>query len=485
MEAFLKIKKEDVEDVLPLAMMQEGFLYQYMRASFKGNFEQFCYRLRGNINLAALTLAWNAVVASNEMLRTVFRWENIHQPIQIVLKDRPPTINHYDLTSKKQEDCQRAVMELREKDLLAPIDIREESIRVSLCLLNQSECEMIVSCNIIILDGWSNGITLKELLDNYHQIVKGIKVEKKVKTDYKNFIKWMGELDHCSQDDYWRTYLHGFAKPSPLPFLNNGPEEIPVKEEGFCTFPVEDSFSKRVFEFVKMKQITLASLMYTVWSILLYLYTGEKDIVYGITVSGRASELKGIENMVGVFINSLPFRIQIKNEEAVDSLLKRTKNKTTEMEGYSYISPVNLKSLAKLTPRNALFHSLIVVQNYPLSEELFHGNDEVSIQLEEALSAGNSNLYMGITYWNRLQIMIHYNSEIYNKKQIDQIWDTFKRILMQILDASDLQKSGVRELQIGDFDRMEESEKNMVISHIHKAKSMFEKLEEADFDDLF
>lgn len=485
METSLKIKKEDVEEVLPLAMMQEGFLYQYMRAGYKGNFEQFCYRLRGNIDLAALTLAWNAVAASNEMLRTVFRWENISQPVQIVLKDRCPSINYYDFTGKTQADCQEAVIELRKKDILSPLDIRQESIRVSLCLINQREYEMIVSCNIIILDGWSNGILLRELMDSYYQLLKGRKPEKKVKTGYKDFIKWMGEFDHSLQNNYWRAYLEGLIKPTSLPLLNHGPEEISVEQEAFCSFSVEEAFSERVFAFVKRKQTTLASLMYTVWSILLYLYTGDRDIVYGITVSGRRSELKGVEDMVGVFINSLPFRIQLQTGETVDSLLERTKKITAGMEEFSCISPVNLKSMAKLTPRNALFHSLIVVQNYPLSEELFQGNDEVSIHLEEAISAGNSNLYMGITYWARLQIMIHYNSRIYEKKQIDQIWDTFHRILKRILDTSERQISGEKTLQISDFDRMGEREKSELMSRMHQARSMIERLEEADFDDVF
>lgn len=205
------LKKDNVEDILPLSKVQKSMLYSYLMdtRSYK-YFEQWRYKIKGNINIKKFQKAWNYVINNNDMLKCVFRWEGLREPVQIILKKKQITIEHHDLSKMESVDAQLASDNIARSEWKRKVDLKIDPIRVVLNVLSDTECEMIVSSHHIILDGWSNAILLKELALYYNHIFEGREINLQPKYRFKNYI--LNHSPGCSEDDYafWQGYLKGY-----------------------------------------------------------------------------------------------------------------------------------------------------------------------------------------------------------------------------------------------------------------------------------
>jgi hypothetical protein len=146
---------------------------------------------------------------------------------------------------------------------------------------------MIISNHHILYDGWSNGIILKEFFKAYHVLSKGEQtLPLSAKPSLKEYIKWLQSRDRNKQEQYWNNYLAGFETPTELPIKRK--KEDTTGAGDYLIVLGEDIQSKLNF-FIKNNRVTLASMFYTAWGILLQRYCNSEDIVFGTTVSGRSA----------------------------------------------------------------------------------------------------------------------------------------------------------------------------------------------------
>ncbi len=146
-----KIDKKNIEDMMSLTPMQEGMLFHYMKQPEENQyFEQLCLNLSGVMDTHIFERAWNHVVKTNEVLRTVFRWEKLKKPIQIILKEHKASIYIHDLTVKTNENKEKLLDEIRTKDKSRQFDLRDVAFRVTLCKLERNSYQMIISNHHIL-----------------------------------------------------------------------------------------------------------------------------------------------------------------------------------------------------------------------------------------------------------------------------------------------------------------------------------------------
>ncbi|MGH8919838.1 MAG: AMP-binding protein, partial [Actinomycetes bacterium] len=112
----------------------------------------------------------------------------------------------------------------------------------------------------------------------------------------------------------------------------------------------------------RQRQVTLSSLVQTAWALLLARHTGHNDVVFGTTVSGRPAELPGAEDMIGLFINTVPVRVRLEPTEPVIDTAQRLQRATAELLTHQHLG---LADIQRLTPHGELFDTLVVVENYP------------------------------------------------------------------------------------------------------------------------
>jgi amino acid adenylation domain-containing protein len=403
-----KLDRQNIEDILALSPMQEGMLFHYLQHPESGQyFEQLSLHLSGEIKPEIFKKAWDFVAGTNEMLRTVFRWEQVEKPIQIVLKKQALPFREYDFSMFESHIREIKLAEVSEKNHQERVDPAIAPFQVTFCKLGAYEWEMLIDYHHLIYDGWSNGIIIAELVDAYHEFVNGREPERPVKRKYKEYLKWRQKQDRQKQANYWKDYLSGFYAPTALPkHFRSNPG---VNEARTYQYILTEALNRKIKEFVKERQITIATLFYVAWGLLLQRYANTEDVVFGTTVSGRAPEIQGIEAMVGLFINTIPLRMKADFTAHISGLLKQIELMLIARQDFETTPLVDIKSYSEISGSEPIFDTIVVIENYPLTGFLTKNNGSIKIDSYSAVEATNFALTLAVPAWERIQFNLIYD----------------------------------------------------------------------------
>lgn len=359
--------KKNIEDILALTPLQEGMLFHYLKEpGSRMNVEQVFLEMSGKIEFELFREAWQSVVNTNEMLRTVFRWDDVKKPVQLVLKEHCTVLRYFDLTIG---DGNLEVIINRDRDEI--FDLQDVPFRVTLCKLaeigaGQYKYGMIITNHHILYDGWSNGIILEEFFYTYDALWRGRIPRKLFKTKFKEYVKWLHGQDREEQASFWKKYLRGLEHLEGKAHQEKKPTNtIKNSSTRRIKFPAEQA--AKLEALCKKYRISLSSFFYCVWGLLLLQYNRRGDLLFDTTVSGRSAEIKGIEAMVGLFINTLPVRINMQPGENVLDMLQRISMMMLRRQEFEPTSLLFIKKqLAGYDIPRTLFDSVVVIENYPL-----------------------------------------------------------------------------------------------------------------------
>ena len=446
MEASQHPDKTNTADILALTPLQEGLLFHYLDSPEGDSyFEQLSLELTGEIELELFFRAWNVVIETNEMLRTVFRWQRLDRPIQIVLKSRSFTPRYYDL-SKAGGDGKQQIEHIKVQDRGEKFDLRQVPFRVTLCRLAESHFVMIVSFHHILYDGWSSGIVLKEFLAAYDDLAAGKSPERPVKNSFKEFIHWSQSRDKDKQEKFWQEYLTGLDDITDLP----AKQPAAGANRNIKSQRVEISGRRKELwqRFTKENKLTLAALLYAAWGLLLQKYCNSRDVVFGTTVSGRSAGIKGIEEMVGLFINTIPFRVNGDGDgdERVTDWLCRLNDDLRMRKPFETTSLVNIKECCRLGHKEELFDTLVVIENYPLDYRLKQRRDGMpfAIVSYSMFETSNYDLTVGILMGDDgIAVNFKYNDERYKETVAAGMSAHYVNILNSLVDNPDHRLSAI------------------------------------------
>ena len=428
--AHSKIDKGKVEDILPLTAMQEGMLFHYLSNPLSRQyFEQFRFRLNGDLDARRFKAAWQAVAHENEMLRAVIRWEKLEEPVQIVLKAKEIPVEVKDLSVEGGEEQARMLSEVVEADWQRSIDLTESPLRITLCLLHSDTAEMVVTYHHILYDGWSSGILLSEFVEAYNRLAAGQKPGEPGKTRYREFIHWYRSQDREKQSVFWKHYLEEFDTRSELPYDHAKRAEI----SRVATHSIElaPPLKGRIDACLKEHRLTLSNLIYTAWGLLLQKYNRADDVLFGTTAAGRLPVVKGIERMVGLFINTLPLRFKARGDEPVLKVLEAVGRHLEERVEHEHSALTDIGKSTGIGRQGGLFDSIIVVDNYPL--------DNVIDRQRTPLTISDCRLFEMTGFDITLQVMLfaarplrldfHYNADLFEAGTIQRLAGHYVNIL--------------------------------------------------------
>ncbi|MGB7606439.1 MAG: condensation domain-containing protein [Lutisporaceae bacterium] len=440
MREISKIEKQNIEDVIALTPMQRGILFHYLKnPDSREYFEQLCLRLKGKIHLEIVEKAWKHVVQSNEMLRTVFRWDKLETPVQMVLKSYKLPLRIIDLVDTKQVEKDKCINNIRQKDIEESIDIRIEPMRITLIQIQENEFEMIISNHHILYDGWSNGIIVKEFIEAYKRLYKGLELEHVEKTKFKEYIKWNQAQDKAAQKNYWKKYLEGYSQKISIPrkkSIQKNNDKI-----GRYQIEIDKTITAAIEVFCRSEKTTMANLLNIAWGILLQRYNNTDDVVFGITISGRATEINGIDNTVGLFINTIPLRIKLEDKENVLELLYRADREARDRESYENASLAEIQAESETGNVVGLFDILLVIENYPIDEALKNVDEILTFEIVDMYTETNYDIAIGITVGEKIRIAVSYNRYNYTREVLENVFKHYVNIIMEMIaDASKLVK---------------------------------------------
>lgn len=422
------LDRKNVEDILGLTPLQEGMLFHYLEhQDSKQYIEQLSLTIRGVIRTELFEQAWNIVAEQNEMLRTIYHWEKTGNPVQIILKERPIPFRVFSLQNISMSKQTKELEIIKRKDLDEGIDLNSAPFRITFVLLGDRECALIITNHHILFDGWSTGILLKTFWDVYQSLLDGKQPEGQEKSKYKEFIKWMQKQDKSQQATYWQEYLQGFDSKTMLPhdYKRDEDDSTHVHTQQFA-LPIRTG--EKIEKLAKQHGVTFSAFMYSAWGLLLQKFNRCEDVLFGVTSSGRNAKIPGIEQMVGLFINTLPLRVKTDEQFSILDVVKQVNTTTTRRDDAEFTSLAEIKGFSQIKYVPSLFDSIVVVENYPLDKQLGN-NAALSLQEYSIFEMTNYDLTWAISVHEQIEIKAIYSSDRFSRETVGRLLTLYGRII--------------------------------------------------------
>ena len=393
-------KRSNVENMYPLSPMQEGLLFQSLLSPTAGTYvPQILLSFSGRVEGALLKQAWEAAIARHSILRTGFYWEQRDQPFQVVY--RQPTIAEDIWIEQDWQQLSTAEQKAKLDILIAynrtePFNLNQPPLMRLTWIRTKNNagenCYYLLWCyHHLILDGWSASQLLQEVFQSYFTLTGGISLSNKATVySYGDYIAWLGRQDVIKAESFWQRYLQDWAGPVSLPIqrayagahATDSERKHLGKPLAEQRRPLSAKATQKLKAFAQTHKITLNTVVQAALGLVLSRYCDTSDVVFGATCAGRPAELPGVLSMVGLFINTLPVRVQVDRRATVVEWLQQLSAQQAETTDYEYVSLRSLQTL--LNNCQSLFDTLLVFESYPVSTEAFsaQANAKADFQLE-------------------------------------------------------------------------------------------------------
>ncbi|MEM9485369.1 MAG: amino acid adenylation domain-containing protein, partial [Cyanobacteria bacterium P01_F01_bin.116] len=418
----------NIQTIYPATPMQQGMLFHSAYTAESGIYvEQLQFSLNGAVDLDALRQAWQKLIDQHDVLRTCFVWQRT-QTLQVVFKQVELPWSHHNWQHIPEEEQQQKLQEWLQQDQQTVFDTTKSPLmRFTLITLSQHRHQFIWTYHHALLDGWSLSMLMQDLLSNYQS-----NGQPHSRRPYQTYIAWLQQQDRKAVEAYWQQKLSGFLTPTPLPLQAR--EKAPASHFHEWENLLSAELTQKIQDWVRQQRISLATLMYGVWGILLSRYSGESDVVFGITVSGRDIALNGVEEMVGLFINTLPLRITLSSDSSGESVIKQLQQDLQDLQGYSYIPMVDVIRLSELS--HNLFNTLVIIENYPIDQALHAYKQILPIEAVAVSERTNYPLNLGMIPGERLFLNFSYNSQLFTAETIERLGNHLEILLKAIVNDS-------------------------------------------------
>ena len=443
---------KNIQAIYPLSPMQEGMLFlSQMNQSSNAYFEQSVYEVQGQIDISLFEKHFNGIVQKYDVLRTAFVADAVVR--QVVLARRPVPVHYEDLSQLAEADiCQRIGAYQREdRSRLFRLDT-DPLIRLAVFKRSSDKYTMLLGFHHMIMDGWCMGIITKELFGDYSLRVKGCLEESILPPPYSRYIQWLQQQDKEEAKEYWRSYLEGCENRTILPQGKAVAGDAYQPED--YNLVLDRKLTARLQGIARDSQVTLNSIIQAVWGILLHRYNNQPDAVFGAVVSGRTPEVKGIEDMVGLFINTIPVRVQCAEDMPFTALIQQLQAATLASETYSYLPLAEIQREAPL--KEALISHLLAFENLPEAD----GGTDDGLKVKEVGGFDQINYSFGLVIvpGEEIYLRLSYNALAFDKAAVEDMAAQLMRVFEQIaaqpsvmVHSIDILPEGQRRLLLEDF----------------------------------
>lgn len=434
-----KIDKSKVEDISELSPFQEGLLVNYLHNNSSQYSEQLFLGLKGDVDLQLFNEVWQSICDTNEALRTVFRWEGLKKPVMVLLKEHELKIDFLDFSEFDADVAEEKVAEIKKADITQGFDLTEVPFRVTLTKLAKDEFSLLISNHHILYDGWSTGIVLKEFFERYEAKNVSAKISSVQKSKYKDYVVWLKDVDKSEETAFWKKYLDNHNAVSKLPFVASSERRSTsthAVEKSKHIFDIDKNLYASLDQFAKANSLTPASILYCCWGVLLSKFN-EEDVIFGTTVSNRPTEIKGIENSVGLYINTIPLRFPNQKNEIILDLLHAVQSELQERRKFEKSS---LTDIVEHHPniKDGLFDSIVVIENYPIDQSVQSNDSTLEISehyMDYYTHYDLSNVIS--TFGDKIQVTFTYDTSLFTPAIIGKIEEYFCQALKEVTTNAD------------------------------------------------
>ncbi|WP_330207838.1 non-ribosomal peptide synthase/polyketide synthase [Pseudomonas sp. AM14(2022)] len=422
-----------VADVYPLSAMQQGMLFHSLYEQATGDYiNQVRLDVEG-LDPQRFQQAWQAAVDNHDILRSSFVWQGeLARPVQVVHKqlDMPFRV----LDWRDRDDCHSDLNALAAAEQAQGFDLSQGPLlRMVVVRLDEQRCHLIYTNHHILMDGWSNSQLLGEVLQRYSGVA-----QPPLAGRYRDYIEWLQRQDVQASERYWTAQLADLQAPTLLAQAlqaQRGDAPRDGHGEHFCVLDAEQT--RRLGEFARQQKVTLNTLIQAAWLLLLQRLTGQPCVAFGATVAGRPAELKGVEQQIGLFINTLPVIASPQSPSSVGEWLQSVQAQNLALREHEHTPLFDIQRWAERNGE-ALFDNILVFENYPVSEALAQGAPQ-ELRFGEIHNHEQTNypLTLLVHLSDELSMHFSYQCESFAAHSVVQLAGYLQRLLGQMSESGE------------------------------------------------
>ncbi|MFF3941609.1 amino acid adenylation domain-containing protein [Streptomyces phaeofaciens] len=416
-------------EVWPQAPGQSGI--QFEAALADGTFDvyhmQFVLHLSGHVDPARMRSAGQALLARYPNLRSAFLAGAGGDPVQVVVDHVDLPWRHLDLTGRTPAEQDAALDRALADDRADRLDpLRPPLMRLALLTCGPQQSKLVITAHHTLFDGWSSPLVIRDLIRLY-SATDGLGPVR----SYGDYLAWLSTRDRKASAARWAAELDGFDQPTLV--APNASVEETVSALGRVEVPLSIDKGRELARRAAELGVTLNTLLQGAWAILLSKLTGQPDVVFGAAVNGRPAELPGAEEMVGLFINTLPTRAFCRPDRSVAQVVTDLQNRQASLLDHHYYGLADIQRDVGLP---ALFDTIVVFENYPIDRAgIVDANTAAGFSIDAIRPFAGSHYPLTLNASDPyLRTSLDYQTNLYSREAAELIAARLVRVLDHVLD---------------------------------------------------
>jgi amino acid adenylation domain-containing protein/non-ribosomal peptide synthase protein (TIGR01720 family) len=430
----------NVEDIYPLAPMQQGLLLHTLANPGSGIYlMQDRYRFESAIDVPRFIAAWDQVVQAHEALRTGFLWSAGDEPLQFILKKVPSPVEYIDWLGVDEEEAKARIDRLLQDELARGLDLsRPPLFKVRLVRLREDRYHAVMSFQHILMDAWCRALLLKVFFHYYDGPDAGAAALPSPRP-FRDFIEWLQRQDIERSREFWRQELAGFDVVTPLPFRQARKRAAGEPEVCDVVERLEPGEIAALQDYAQGHQLTVNTVVQGAWALLMARLAQLDEVLFGVTVAGRPLELKGIQETVGLFINTVPLKVRVgRPTERIAPWLVSLMARNLEMRQHEHLPLVDIQSLSAVPRGRSLFDCIFVFENAPGDAHVKSRAGSLGVSSEGNRTHTNYPLTIVIEPGERFILQATYETRCFERADVERLVKGLREMLRQMVSRPDL-----------------------------------------------
>jgi len=396
-------------------------------------------RMQGQLDIAALKASLDEILHRHEVLRTRLV-EADGRPVQVVESDLRIALPLVDLTQFPAGEREKELRSLACSEAHRPFQLDAAPlVRATLLRLDVDEYALVLVMHHVVSDAWSAAIVVRELSALYAAFTRGAPSPlPELPIQYGDFAAWQREMVKSDrfekQAAYWRQQLAG--APPVLELPHDRPRAArPAHRGGTVAFQISGEVTARLRQLAREQNTTLFAVLLSAWYVVLYRYSGQRDVVIGTASAGRHRAQS--QPLIGFFVNSLPLRADLSGNPGFLELLRRVHEVAWSAfanQEFPFEQLVETLALDRGLSRNPLFQVMFVLQNVPAGAIELPG---LTLHAE-AIESGTAKFDLLLSMSEdtaALRGALEYNADLFQRGTIDRLARHFSAVLCSISSA--------------------------------------------------
>ncbi|MFQ6349024.1 non-ribosomal peptide synthetase [Pseudomonas sp. R11F] len=440
----LPVPVNAIEDVYPLTPMQEGLLLHTLLEPGTGlYYMQDRYRINSALDPQRFAQAWQAVIARHEALRASFCWNVGEDMLQVIHKPGSTPFEYLDWSHDAEEQQEPRLQALLKAEREAGFDLLNQApFHLRLIRVGEARYWFMMSNHHILIDAWCRSLLMNDFFEIYMALGEHRDAQLATPPRYRDYIAWLQRQNLNQARQWWQQNLQGFERTTPIPsdrpFLREHAGHSGGMVVGDCYTRLEARDGAQLRELAQAHQLTVNTFAQAAWALVLRRLSGERDVLFGVTVAGRPVAMPEMQRTVGLFINSIALRVKLPEDDqpcSVRQWLTGLLDSNMQLREYEYLPLVTIQEHSELPKGQPLFDSLFVFENAPVEVSVLDHAQSLNATSDSGRTHTNFPLTAVCYPGDDLGLHLSYDQRYFDETTVQGMLGEFKRLLLALVQG--------------------------------------------------